>query len=399
MAARVRRRKNKLVLWIVSVTLLLFLVPALTVLTIFLRYRASEKAIGEQPPLIMENAWYYNGLTRKEQLLYEAILAGIETMSTQTELLPYRYSEKEFTRVSEAIDRDCPKLFYLDVPAFVCCTDGFKSYAELAYRFTSEELAQRTMELEAIAAAASAYATACESEFDKEVALHDFLVGIAVYEGGTADTAASAYDALVKKQAGSLGYAKALKLLFDRNGIESIIVEGRAAGERHHWNIVSIDGQHTHLDASWNDGDIERVNVPFHGYFNLTDSEMSLDHTLSGGWKWPACTENINYYTLKGLRTASISQLETIAYDRIRDTMAKGESFLEVYPEFSTESDAIRLLMLDAVDRLRAEGVDLLRAIRVYECSQTNAAMTIQIFYNSDKPALPSAGDSENSGS
>jgi len=386
---REKRAKNKVLIWILSVVLLLFMVPALTVLTIFLRYRASEREIAAETPLSETNAWYYNALTRKEQLLYEAILSDAEAMAEQTSLLPYRYSEKEFTRVTEAIDRDRPRLFYLDPSAMVCCTDGFKSYVELAYRIDQASLSQMNMELEAIAAAASAYATAHEDEFEKEAALHDFLVRTAVYEGGDHGSASTAYDALVKKSAGSLGYAKALKLLFDRNGIESIVAEGRAAEGRHYWNIVRIDGDYTHLDAAWNDGDIERTEVPFHGYFNLTDAELSRDHSLSGSWQWPSCTADINYYTLKGLRTGSIYQLESIAYDRIREAMEKGESFLEVYPEFSTESDAIRLLMLDAVDRLRDEGYDLLRAIRVYEASQTNPAMTIQIFYNSAGTSQP----------
>ncbi|MCX7772398.1 MAG: hypothetical protein N2376_04715, partial [Clostridia bacterium] len=141
------------------------------------------------------------------------------------------------------------------------------------------------------------------SEFDKELALHDYLVNHCRYdiENYKKDTippeSHSAYGALLDGKAVCEGYAKALKLLLDKVGITSHVVSGYSKGQSHAWNIVRIDGAYYQLDATWDDPVMENGEQTLqHAYFNLTDKEMAADHEWTQK-DYPACTSTAyNYY-------------------------------------------------------------------------------------------------------
>lgn len=50
-----------------------------------------------------------------------------------------------------------------------------------------------------------------------------------------------------------LGYTKAVQYLLRKQGIESTIVCGTMKEQLHGWNLVKLDGQWYHLDATWGD--------------------------------------------------------------------------------------------------------------------------------------------------
>jgi len=61
---------------------------------------------------------------------------------------------------------------------------------------------------------------------------------------------ATAYGALVDGYASSEGFAMAFKAILELLQIESHVVLGERAGQRHAWNLVSIDGIYYHMDIS-----------------------------------------------------------------------------------------------------------------------------------------------------
>lgn len=150
------------------------------------------------------------------------------------------------------------------------------------------------------------------SDFEKELAIHDYIVSSCRYdvENFKKDTVPpeghEAYGPLITGKAVCEGYAKAMKFLLDRAGIECFVVTGTSKGALHAWNIVNISGRYYHVDATWDDPVMENGDqILQHTYFNLTDSNISVDHN----WKtadYPSCeSTSSNYFYYNKLVVSS----------------------------------------------------------------------------------------------
>ncbi|MCI8497513.1 MAG: hypothetical protein HFE85_04610, partial [Clostridiales bacterium] len=111
------------------------------------------------------------------------------------------------------------------------------------------------------------------SEFDREAALHDWLMtrcsysdeaAVQILENGEELDSflaeSTAYGAVVCGEAVCTGYADAMKLLLGGAGVRCAVQQGKAPGPDgdgelagHVWNIVTIDGEPYHLDPTWDD--------------------------------------------------------------------------------------------------------------------------------------------------
>jgi transglutaminase/protease-like cytokinesis protein 3 len=147
------------------------------------------------------------------------------------------------------------------------------------------------------------------SDYDKELALHDYLVNNCQYDqrviDGTipdnSDDTYNAYGALINGSAVCQGYADAMYRLLKGVGIESMSVSGTATNgvetENHAWNIVKIGGQYYQLDATFDDPSYkDGSNHPTHDYFNVTDDLLAQDHTWDRD-SYPVC--NSSEYSYK----------------------------------------------------------------------------------------------------
>ena len=121
------------------------------------------------------------------------------------------------------------------------------------------------------------------SEYDMELAIHDWIIKWADYDREAISNAPNAkpdpdndnpYGLLVNKNAICMGYTSTFKLFMDMVGIECIIVEGsaRQGVEPHAWNMVRLDGEWYCVDVTWNDpiGSGNTNTYVFHKYFNVT---------------------------------------------------------------------------------------------------------------------------------
>ncbi len=114
------------------------------------------------------------------------------------------------------------------------------------------------------------------SQLDKERAIHDWIVNNTQY-----DKSYSIYDpynTLINHAGVCEGYSLLAQKMFTIAGIESIIVEGTGDGGSHAWNMVHIDGKWYHVDLTWDDP-VSSSDVLRYDYYNLTDTQMSADHT------------------------------------------------------------------------------------------------------------------------
>jgi len=127
------------------------------------------------------------------------------------------------------------------------------------------------------------------SDLEKEKAIHDYLVLNCRYDydnflkGTIPEESYSAYGLLINGAGVCQAYAEATQILLSRAGIECMIVTGSANGVGgwggHAWNIVKIDGKYYHLDVTWDDPVPDEKGRVLYWYFNLTDEQISNDHT------------------------------------------------------------------------------------------------------------------------
>lgn len=90
----------------------------------------------------------------------------------------------------------------------------------------------------------------------------------------------TAYGALINGQAVCDGYASAAQILFDLCSIENIKVSGTSKGNGHAWNIIKLDNDYYHIDTTWDDPvSYDGFNHLRYDYYNITDDEISADHT------------------------------------------------------------------------------------------------------------------------
>lgn len=145
------------------------------------------------------------------------------------------------------------------------------------------------------------------TEFQKEAALHDYVVNNTKYDyanlknNTVPDDDFTAYGVLINKKAVCEGYAEAMYRLLNAAGVKSLIAIGTGGGSPHSWNIVNIGGKYYHLDTTFDDPVSSSGDVLSYNYFNVTDNQLSKDHTWVKS-DYPACTSTAaNYYIKSGL--------------------------------------------------------------------------------------------------
>jgi transglutaminase/protease-like cytokinesis protein 3 len=140
--------------------------------------------------------------------------------------------------------------------------------------------------LDACAEIIGAVITDGMSDYDKELAIHDWIIDWADYDVETMSNSPDAkpdpnndnpYGTIYSKKAICSGYTSTFQLFMDLLGVECITVHGfytRTGGE-HAWNMVRIDGEWYCVDVTWNDP-IGVLLTPAlkHLYFNVTSQFM-----------------------------------------------------------------------------------------------------------------------------
>lgn len=125
------------------------------------------------------------------------------------------------------------------------------------------------------------------SDYERELAIHDYIVDAASYDSETLGifhafspdpNNTDPYGALISGRAVCLGYSSTFQLFMDLIGVECITVhgEGNMSHDEHAWNQVKLDGEWYCVDVTWDDptglGSVsDRLE---HKYFNVTSEYM-----------------------------------------------------------------------------------------------------------------------------
>lgn len=198
-------------------------------------------------------------------------------------------------------------------------------------------------------------------EMIKEV--HDYIINTTRYDKDhlrgreVSSESYTVYGVLIKGKAVCEGYAKTMKYLLDSIGIENLIVTGFAGGESHAWNMVKIEGDYYHIDATWNDTVTEdSSNMLVYDYFNLKDEDIGVSHQWDRD-KYPRCnSDKYNYFYYNRLVVNNYEEF----YKQIERALLNGERsiFLKI-PNFTGENyrihETIETIARNNLDKISIE--------------------------------------------
>lgn len=121
------------------------------------------------------------------------------------------------------------------------------------------------------------------SAVEKIVAVHDYIVRTYDYEMETKGSPFTVYTFMHEKQGVCMAYALLFEKMMDELGIACYYVVGQADGEGdlgHAWNMVQLEGEWFHVDATWNDlGKRTKAHAIRYRYFLRSDVFMKRDHS------------------------------------------------------------------------------------------------------------------------
>ena len=210
-----------------------------------------------------------------EGSIYERIYNGILNLDEYIDIREYGvpYDESVLLALFDRVRYDHPELFYL--------TDRIR-YAYDAvnilgiapeYVYSKEDVAVKTNELQHMV---EDVLSDCPdgTDLEKVLYIHDCLVSNSEY-----DFTLSKRDTYTFLKYGTgvcEGYSQTFQLFMNELGIESYQVSSYAIN--HIWNVVNIDGEFYHLDATWDDpadsNNIEYLGMAWHNYFLISEEKL-----------------------------------------------------------------------------------------------------------------------------
>lgn len=222
-----------------------------------------------------------------------------------------------------------PELFYVG-QEFRVLSSFIKREVIPVYLYSPTEVSQIRRELETVAQdLIGQLINDHQSDYDKVRVLHDYLKNNLEYDQAAAFSqrpnerniaqAHNVVGALLKHKCVCEGFAKAMKFLCDKIGLECWVVGGKGssplASGPHAWNIVKINGYYHHVDVTWDNQYAEAAEIPNYGYLNLSDEEIAKDHTWDRRL-YPACPSSpYNYFRVNNALLSSRAQLESFLYN------------------------------------------------------------------------------------
>lgn len=243
---------------------------------------------------------FRNCLTPAQKNVYDAIVkqqAGLSTNGKITFTVPRSedLSTTIVAAISAAID-DYPELFWIG--GYSATKKTGTDYYTITLTFTLDTDSYATWDVlresyYSLLSAVENFEVKGTTRYDKLKSIHDQICNMTTYELG-APMAHQATGVFLKGKAVCEGYAEALKLLCDREGIPCLIVVGTGNGGAHEWNYVQMeDGKWYGVDATWDDQDTEiyydyflvggeSVNAVFGKTKFGNGTESSGDHIASG---------------------------------------------------------------------------------------------------------------------
>ena len=241
-------------------------------------------------------AYYYQHMSKPRQAAYHAMKTGFATLAPSFPVP--RLDNRELSDIFFQLRLDCPEIFY--VTGFTYRFYPGADHVELVpeYLFEKSKIKEHQKALSARVEKLARPAKAM-TPVEKERYIHDFICANVRYDKLKKPYSHEIIGPLGQGVGVCEGIAKSVKILCDALGLWCVIAISEANPEagikyRHAWNILKIDGQYVHLDATF-DNSLGHDGVIRYDYFNLDDNRLFRDHQPVV-YPVPACGKGDQFY-------------------------------------------------------------------------------------------------------
>ncbi|MFJ8266909.1 transglutaminase domain-containing protein [Peribacillus asahii] len=232
-----------------------------------------------------------------EDEAYENIYNALKNIDDTTTFPATKISYKEVGTILNKVLADHPEIFYFKHEGSLFYSDG---KIELKYKYPKATVQEMVESLNTkVDAIISQNIQAEYTDFQKVKAIHDYIVLNTAYDyenykkKTVPESSYTSYGLIIKGVAVCDGYAKAMKLILDKVGVETHYVTGKGNGELHAWNLVKIDNEYYYIDATWDDPVPDKVGYVRYEYFLVPTAYLKKDHSWNSS-SFPAA--NFNRY-------------------------------------------------------------------------------------------------------
>ena len=300
--------------------------------------------------------YYYGRMPKDKQNTYRAMLAGLMDLSDEILLPQVPTTDGNWLYdVFFQLRLDHPEIFWAVGFKYRHYKDSPNITLIPEYIFDKSKIREHKKALHArvekLVRPAAKF-----SEWDKEKYVHDFICANIRYDKLKKPYSHEIIGPLGHGVGVCEGIAKSVKILCDALGVWCVIAicgnnPEKGIKYRHTWNIVRINGQYYHLDATF-DNTLGRnmddsVSIRY-DYFNLDDKNIFRDHEPLIA-PAPACPDGSHsYYREKKL---SFTKTEDV-YKRALQAARKGREFTFHW----RGSYLTREVLADLVDQIQAAG-------------------------------------------
>lgn len=253
----------------------------------------------------------YDKLSEEDKVLYTEIYSILSTHAKDTKVssIDPDQIEKAFNYVM----LDHPELFYLTGYSFTKYMRGNK----VEKITVSGSYTMSASQAEVAKLSVDAYVDKCTSgydgpidEYEKVKYVYDYLIKNTEYDL-SAPNNQNILSVVKEGRTVCQGYAKMMQYMLNKMGVFCILAEGTVKGtESHVWNIVRINNEYYHVDATWGDAsymiedNAEGFEAPEvnYDYLCITDEEVLKTHVIKDNIELPKCDSmEANYYVKEGL--------------------------------------------------------------------------------------------------
>ena len=263
---------------------------ALTGLVLPLPARAADLA----DTITVDGRTFQDGLGNRADLdgAKGALLAAVKSRTAAVDLTAYGLGTAQLSQVYDQVFFENPSLFYLE-NGYAYATRQTRAHPEALVvsvvqpSYYAQLSAKDAPRYEAAVKEALAVLRPGMTDFDKALALHDYLAAHCAYDDSLANY--SPYHALVTGSAVCQGYLLAYSDLLNRAGVTNYPCI--SVSQNHGWNTVRLGGSWYHVDVTWD----HAANLPegwvLHTNFLRSDQGIRTTGALHRNWTAPAsCT-------------------------------------------------------------------------------------------------------------
>ena len=283
------------------------------------------------------NCYYYSMLNESEKAVYEEIYSVIENFGKDVKLSTTDPDLIE--KIFKCVLNDHPQFYYVEGYTYTTYTKGTEvTKLEITgtYSKTKEECEVINAQIEMYVKNCFAKMPVGISDYEKVKYIYDYILDGTEYNLLAKDNQ-NICSVFLNGESVCMGYAKAMQYLLLKQNILCTIVNGTASqGEEHAWNLLMLDGQYYHLDATWGDdsytvsnNSASQIGMKNYSFFCVTTEEISKTHQIKNIVELTVCIEwENNYYVKEGLyfRSFDKDKLQQV-FD---DAYAKDKAHIEI---------------------------------------------------------------------